>query len=71
MSDLIFGRTWEEIQGKQQRRQVAPIIRCSTAVVLHPGDLELLEKYGEEELKLMGYFGVLDRLIQTGHLVPE
>ena len=62
----IFGYTWDEIKRAQQggalaRRIPAGIYKPLATEV----DWELLERYGEAELRNRSYFAVLDRLENT------
>ena len=65
MSELIFGYTWDEIHGMQQKRRVGRVIDLKT-----PGkepatvtDMKMLEEYGSiEELEAAGFYGIADRL---------
>lgn len=62
----IFGYTWEEIKRAQQGGALARRIPAGIYKPLATdGDWELLERYGEAELRNRGYFGVLDRLENT------
>lgn len=59
----IFGYTWDEIKLAQQcgvlGRTISGEINKPLAT---DDDREMLERYGEAELRNRGYFGVLDRL---------
>ena len=62
----IFGYTWDEIKRAQQGGALARRIPAGIYKQLATeGDWELLERYGEAELRNRGYFGVLDRLENT------
>lgn len=62
----IFGYTWDEIKRAQQGGALARRIPAGIYKPLATdGDWELLERYGEAELRNRGYFGVLDRLENT------
>lgn len=62
----IFGYTWDEIKRAQQ---VGTLGRRIPTEICKPlateDDWELLERYGEAELRNRQYFGVLDRLKNT------
>lgn len=60
---LIFGYSWQDIQDMQQRRYVPKRI-VARPKATHD-DLAMLDKYGMDELKRMGYWGVIDRLQST------
>ena len=62
----IFGYTWDEIKRAQQGGALARRIPAGIYKPLATdGDWELLERYGEAELRNRNYFGVLDRLENT------
>ena len=62
----IFGYTWDEIKRAQQGGALARRIPAGIYKPLATdGDWELLERYGEAELRSRNYFGVLDRLENT------
>ena len=62
----IFGYTWDEIKRAQQGGALARRIPAGICKPLATeGDWELLERYGEAELRNRHYFGVLDRLENT------
>ena len=62
----IFGYTWDEIKLAQQGGALARRIPAGICKPLATeGDWELLERYGEAELRNRHYFGVLDRLENT------
>ena len=62
----IFGYTWDEIKRAQQGGALARRIPAGICKPLATeGDWELLERYGEAELRNRNYFGVLDRLENT------
>lgn len=62
----IFGYTWDEIKRAQQGGALARRIPAGIYKQLATdGDWELLERYGEAELRNRNYFGVLDRLENT------
>jgi len=62
----IFGYTWDEIKRAQQGGALARRISAGICKPLATeGDWELLERYGEAELRNRHYFGVLDRLENT------
>ena len=62
----IFGYTWDEIKRAQQGGALARRIPAGICKQLATeGDWELLERYGEAELRNRHYFGVLDRLENT------
>ncbi len=67
MSEKIFGYEWEEIQARQQGTYKAPVIR---GPVKKPeataSDKTLLSEFGEEGLREKQFFGVLDRLHNSG-----
>ena len=62
----IFGYTWDEIKRAQQRDALTRRLPAGIHKPLAtPGDWELLDRYGEGELRNRGYYGVLDRLENT------
>lgn len=62
----IFGYTWDEIKRAQQGGALARRIPAGICKPLATeGDWELLERYGEAELRNRHHFGVLDRLENT------
>ena len=75
MSDKIFGYDWEDIQRAQRGGRLNRTIDTSkspysadTAERLD-ADVKLLEQYGEDGLRDLAYFGVLDRLKRAGYIV--
>ena len=65
--NLIFGRTWEDIQSMQQGKYTAPKVDMSKSgkQPATDADRELLRKHGFDGLEKMGFFGVIDRLKNT------
>ena len=62
----IFGYTWDEIKRAQQGGALARRIPGGIHKPLATNyDWELLERYGEAELRNRCYYGVLDRLENT------
>jgi hypothetical protein len=61
----ILGYDWERIQAVQRKERplhdTIPTDRVARPKAT-PEDYELLEKHGEDGLREMGFFGVLDRL---------
>jgi hypothetical protein len=60
----IFGYTFEQIQRAQQGGRLNDTIDLSKVSKKPPteADYKMLEKYGEQGLREMQYFGVMDRL---------
>lgn len=65
MKDLIFGRTWDDIQVMQQGGQ-ARKIDFGPAPEATAGDRKLLNEHGAAGLTQKGMFGVIDRLRTSG-----
>jgi hypothetical protein len=67
MSGLIFGRQWEVIQQMQQKQP-----RRTISVPLEPlpmatdADRELFREHGFDGLEAMKFYGVIDRLRNSG-----
>ena len=71
--DTIFGYTWDEIKAAQQGKRSGRVIDTSKPAVkddVSQDDLDLLAKHGEEGLRALQYFGVLDRLTRGGIIKP-
>lgn len=63
MEQLIFGFTWEEIQQMQQKQYQRPTISGPVhRKHATKEDFELLKKHGEDGLRKLQFFGVLDRI---------
>jgi hypothetical protein len=71
----IFGRDWQQIQSAQQGGPLdcpaQPIDQAAKDTVFLTGDKALLERYGLQELKNRGYWGVVDRLERNGIVEKE
>ena len=64
----IFGYEFEQIKRAQQGGRLSdPVIPKDDSHYL-PHDKQLLEQYGENKLREMGYLGVIDRLERHGVL---
>jgi hypothetical protein len=66
MNQLIFGRTWEQIQAMQQgtykpRSITGPISKIEAT----DADIKMLSEIGIEEIKRQQLYGVIDRLITS------
>lgn len=65
----IVGHRWDDIQRAQQGGTLGrPITGPINRPLATPEDLELLESHGEAQLGALGYWGVLDRLRNSGVL---
>jgi hypothetical protein len=60
----ILGHSWEDIQKMQQKEYTPPTVSLAGSGKKPPteADYKMLEKYGEQGLRDMQYYGVLDRL---------
>lgn len=61
----IFGRDWKDIQDMQMGLK-PPATQMGSKPPATQADKNLLDKYGIEGLESMQYFGVLDRLRNSG-----
>jgi hypothetical protein len=62
-NDNIFGYSWSDIQRAQQGGRLSrPIDTSKQSHDYSESDRALLAEHGEQGLRDMGYFGVLDRL---------
>jgi hypothetical protein len=62
-NDNIFGYSWSDIQRAQQGGRLSrPIDTSKQSPDYTESDRALLAEHGEQGLRDMGYFGVLDRL---------
>jgi hypothetical protein len=61
---LIFGHTWEQIKRAQRGGRLSDPIDISKPAKQDPTekDRSLLQQHGAEGLRMLGLFGVLDRL---------
>lgn len=66
MSDLIFGKTWEEIQDMQQKKYRPKVATSSSLPMATEDDVNLLRKYGLAGLEEKQFYGVIDRLKNSG-----
>lgn len=72
MNDLIFGRTWEEIQAMQQGSYKPNLVSANkTLPMATQCDIELLRDKGIDYIKGNGLFGVIDRLQNSGIIEKE
>lgn len=64
----IFGYSFDQIKAAQQGKKWRETIDVSKPIdhALMPGDIELLNKHGEDKLYAMGFYGVIDRLSRNG-----
>ena len=73
--DKIFGYDWEDIQKAQQKepwRKSIDLSKSPTTNVDHlEADKALLLQHGEEKLRSMGFYGVIDRLERAGFLYKK
>ena len=75
MREKIFGYDWADIQRAQQGGRLCRAIDtskspCSVGAAEQlAADVKLLEQYGEDGLRDLAYFGVLDRLKRAGYIV--
>ena len=62
--DKIFGHSWEDIQAMQQGTYNAPKIDLTKrpTIAATDNDMKLLAEHGEQGLREMKYYGVMDRL---------
>jgi len=69
MSDLIFGKTWGQIQEMQQGTCQKSVVSGEiNKPVATKGDIKLLKEHGLDGLKEMRFDGVIDRLNTSGLL---
>lgn len=67
MSDgKIFGHDWEDIQRAQQGGSLAKRIVETPRALATDADRALLTLHGENELRAMQLYGVIDRLQASG-----
>lgn len=70
-SDLIFGHTWEEIQAMQRGEQRRAIDTGQSSLSFATRmDIELLRDKGLDWLENQSFFGVIDRLQNSG-IIPR
>jgi hypothetical protein len=67
---LIFGHTWDEIKSLQQKGQATNAVRPSPLPVATEDDIKQLKEIGIDGLKDKQFFGVIDRLQNSG-IVPK
>jgi len=69
MSDLIFGKTWEQIQAMQRGlcvTEYADLSKPGGPAKASESDLALLKEHGINGLESLGFYGVLERLRASG-----
>lgn len=67
MSNLIFGRSWEDIQAMQQGTYVAPTVNTRPGLAqATDNDRAQLAEHGQAGLEAKEFYGVLDRLKNSG-----
>lgn len=64
MENLIFGRSWEEIQLMQGG--ITRAVNLGPKPEATAGDRKLLQEFGESGLLEKGFHGVIDRLRTSG-----
>lgn len=71
MQNLIFGKTWEEIQQMQNGTYTAKMADLSVTgkPIATQDDIALLVEHDISGLQTMGFYGVIDRLITSGYIV--
>lgn len=62
----IFGYNWEDIKAMQSGTHKPKIVAPKAKPQATDADKSLLEKYGIKKLEEFGYFGVIDRLRNSG-----
>ena len=70
MNDLIFGKTWSQIQDMQQGRSQSNVISgpCEPSTATE-SDLCKLKAIGIDGFKAEQLYGIIDRL-QTSGIIP-
>ena len=58
---IIFGYTWEEIKNAQQGKPLGKPVKNYYNICTED-DIKLFIQYGEQGLRDIGFYGVLDRL---------
>jgi hypothetical protein len=70
-NNLIFGKTWEEIQAMQKGNYKAKTVSSNIVLPMATQcDIEMLRDKGIDYIKGNGLFGVIDRLQNSG-IIPK